>query len=171
MTNLTKLVIASFLTASVSTAALAQTATGVDTNDAEVGAEVETQTDTGVGTGAAVGAGAATGAQAGAVNYGQVIASLNAGQDADETVEAIEDADTARIVTLVELRGGAAEQAEALDNMLSEHEDKVSDFRSAIEDNDDLKEALEARGFDAEDVVAVVKEANGEVTLIVDTEA
>jgi hypothetical protein len=171
MTNLTKFVIASFLTASVSTAALAQTAAEVDTTEPEAGAQIETQTETGVDTGAATGTGAAAGAQADATAYGDVIASLRASGDAEADIEAIEEAGWARIVTLAELRGGAAEQAGALDEALSQHEDKAEDIRSAVENNDELKDALEARGLEADDVVAVVTDQNGEVTLVVDADA
>jgi hypothetical protein len=174
MTDLTKLVIAGFLSASVSSVALTASA---DTQPTTGAAGTETETTTGAAgteTDTTTGAAGTTAAAGESIMdgdyYEDMIEALkDVSDDGEDERSALEDADSARIVTLSELRANAPEHHDAIDEALEAHEDKRDDYRSAIEDNDDLKEAVENRGFSVDDVVAVKYDTdNGEVTLVVD---
>lgn len=173
MKNAALFAIAGLFAASISSAALAQAAIG---GDANVG--VGANANVGAGNGANVGAGVDTDVVAGAnarvgnnaentTNYGEVISSLRTSGDASAQIDAFDKTATVDIITLSELRGEAAENAQALDQALTHQEEQVDDIRSAIEANATLSGALEAEGYTAEDVVAVSTSAGGEVTLIV----
>jgi hypothetical protein len=194
--NIVKLTIAGLLAASVSTAALAQgagqgvgaeAAAGAGAN-ASAGAGQGGNQGVGIGAGGGVGVGAGAGAGAGAAhgadvsaaaragaparadapNYGTVISSLRSSRVASADVEAVDDSTTIRIYTLADLRGNAAENAQALDNALADQQGTVSDLRTEIEANTTLAAALEAEGYTADDVVAVTTHTDGGIILIVD---
>jgi len=162
MKNAAVLAIAGLVAASISSAAYAQVGIGA-------GASVGAGADTSVGANVAAGATASAGAnQAGAPNYGQVIASLRASGDVSAQIETLDATATVRIIALSELRGEAAENAQALEQTLAQMKDRVDEIRSAIDANATLSAALEAEGYTADDVVAVTTAASGEATLIVD---
>jgi hypothetical protein len=192
--NIVKLTMAGLLAASVSTVAVAQgagqgvgagAAAGAGAN-ASAGAGqggnqgVGVGAGGGVGVGAGAGAGAAHGAdvsaaaragapaRADAPNYGTVISSLRSSRVASADLEAVDDSTTIRIYTLADLRGNAAENAQALDNALADRQGAVSDLRTEIEANTTLAAALEAEGYTADDVVAVTTHTDGGIILIVD---
>jgi hypothetical protein len=186
--NIVKLTIAGLLAASVSTVAVAQgagqgagagAAAGAGAN-ASAGAGQGGNQGVGVGAGAGTGAGAAHGAdvsaaaragapaRADAPNYGTVISSLRSSRVASADLEAVDESTTIRIYTLADLRGNAAENAQALDNALADRQGAVSDLRTEIEANTTLAAALEAEGYTADDVVAVTTGTDGGIILIVD---
>jgi hypothetical protein len=190
--NIVKLTIAGLLAASVSTVAVAQgagqgvgagAAAGAGANASE-GAGQGGNQGVGVGAGGGVGVGAGAGAahgadvsaaaragapaRADAPNYGTLISSLRSSRIASTDLEAVDDSTTIRIYTLADLRGNAAENAQALDNALADQQGSVSDLRTEIEANTTLAAALEAEGYTADDVVAVTTHTDGGIILIVD---
>ncbi len=154
MTDLTKLALAGVLSASVSAVAVTAVA---DTTP--MGGTDEMTTE----------APAATGdAMLNAEFYEDLIEALkDVSEGGEDEISAIEDADTAMVVRVSEIRTNAPDHQDALDEALEAQEDKRDEFRSAIEDNESLKEMLEFRGLNADDVVAV-KYGDAEVTLVVD---
>jgi hypothetical protein len=190
--NIVKLTIAGLLAASVSTVAVAQgagqgvgagAAAGAGANASE-GAGQGGNQGVGVGAGGGVGVGAGAGAahgadvsaaaragapaRADAPNYGTLISSLRSSRIASTDLEAVDDSTTIRIYTLADLRGNAAENAQALDNALANQQGSASDLRTEIEANTTLAAALEAEGYTADDVVAVTTHTDGGIILIVD---
>jgi len=115
----------------------------------------------------------ASGSAEGQLNYGSIISDLRSSSVTTADIEAIDDDAQINIVTLSELRGNAAENANALDEAVSAQGTTLAELQAAIEGNTDLsttiEAALQAEGdFDMEDVVAITSSANGELTLVVD---
>lgn len=106
------------------------------------------------------------------MNFGQIVSDLNNGTIDASTwatdLALIDDSATVQIVTLSELKGSAAENAEGLDNALAGLQPDIDAARAEIEANTELMAALEAQAFGADDVVAVDVEGTSDVVLIVD---
>jgi hypothetical protein len=149
---------AAVLAASLSTAALAQTA--------DVGAGVAAGAQ---GAGSTAAAGASADAK---MNVGQIVSDLQNGTAMSSEwatqVGALPTGAEVKIVTLTELKGQGAENDAALDKALSDVSTDVVAARTAIEANTEVKAALEAQDFTAEDVVAITVDGEQNVTLIVD---
>jgi hypothetical protein len=166
--NLTsKLAIASLL-AGITLPAMAQDATSTVSSalDTTVSTEASAEVSAEAG-GANVNANANANANASADNYGNLISSLQAGATADLTV--ITDATTVNFVTVSTLK--ATGEANALDNALEKNKDAVAKLRTDVGVNAALSAKLTAAGYSAEDVVAVVVEADASVTVYIDDRA
>lgn len=105
-------------------------------------------------------------------NYGQLVSGLQNGTEdvaawAGEISTLATDAEV-EIVTLSELKGDGAMNAEAFDNALAENSADLSSARMAIEGNEALVSALDAESYTADQVVMVDVESDSHVTLVVD---
>jgi hypothetical protein len=161
---------AAVLAASLSTAALAQTA------DVGVGAKVGAKADVAAGAAGndvAANANASAGAKSDMkMNVGQIVSSFRNGSEvstewAAELQGLSPDAEV-NIVKLSELKGSAAENSAALDQVIADAQADLTTALPTIEANAELKAALEAQSFAADDVVAVMVDGDSQVTLIVD---
>lgn len=108
----------------------------------------------------------------GQANYGQLISGLQNGTEdvAAWTAEiaALAEDPQVEIVTLSELNGQGAMNAQAFDKLLEEKSADLSSARMAIEGNADLVAALEEESYTPEQVVMVEVESDANVTLVVD---
>lgn len=108
----------------------------------------------------------------GQANYGQLISGLQNGTEdvAAWTAEiaALAEDPQVEIVTLSELNGQGAMNAQAFDKLLEEKSADLSSARMAIESNADLVAALEEESYTPEQVVMVEVESDATVTLVVD---
>lgn len=108
----------------------------------------------------------------GQTNYGQLISGLQNGTEdvAAWTAEiaALAEDPQVEIVTLSELNGQGAMNAQAFDKLLEEKSADLSSARMAIESNADLVAALEEESYTPEQVVMVEVESDANVTLVVD---
>lgn len=98
------------------------------------------------------------------VNYGGVISALQAGKMADLT--AITESTTINIVTVASIKANG--NTNALDNALKKNASAVATLRTSVGASAALNAKLTAAGYSAEQVVAVVAEADGSVTVVVD---
>ncbi|MCO6383934.1 MAG: hypothetical protein JXQ91_12450 [Vannielia sp.] len=185
MTNLAKSTIAAVLAGSLGTAAFAGSV-GVDA-EAGVSGAVSGATETAqstanqvenavTSTAQEVQDGATDMAENGAsakakVNFGSVISGLNNGTTAQAAadIEALGADVSVDTVLLSEIEG--AGNSNALDKALSTQADAMVSLHEAIEANSELTAALEAEGFEADDVVGFESEGEGEVTLVIDDRA
>lgn len=189
MTNLAKSTLAAVIAGSLGTAAMAGSL-GVDANagvSGSVSGATESATETAQSTATQVENAvtstaqevqndttemAESGVSANAkVNYGTVISGLNNGTTAGAAAEisALGSDITVDTVLLSEIDG--SEQAKALDNALNAKAEVMAEFHGAIEANAELAAALEAEGFEADDVVGFESEGEGNVTLVIDDRA
>lgn len=180
MNTFTKLLAATALMASTSTAALAQVDVGAD-----VGADVEVGTDGGPNANAnenaaanananAGGNGLAVGQQAdgaASLNYGNIVSSLRTSTVTSADVEALEAGAEVQVINLADLQGNAGENASAIDQAVADAETDIEDLRTAISANAEVAAALEAAGYAADNVVAVTTGAEGGLILVVDEAA
>ncbi len=97
------------------------------------------------------------------VNYGGVISALQAGKMADLT--AITESTTINIVTVSSIKANG--NTNALDNALKKNESAVATLRTSVGASAALSAKLTAAGYTADQVVAVVAEADGSVTVVV----
>lgn len=72
------------------------------------------------------------------------------------------------VTTLSSLQGEGAENGQALDNAISENQAQIDEMRANITANADLMAALEAEGYNADQVVAVQTDGETGVTFFVD---
>ena len=101
-------------------------------------------------------------------NYGSLISALQAGKmTADLTT--ITDATVVNVVTVSSLSASADSQA--LDNALEKNKAAVDQLRVDAAASTVLAGKLTTAGYAAEDIVAVVTEADGSVTVYVDDRA
>jgi hypothetical protein len=102
-----------------------------------------------------------------APELGDVVASVEAEGDAAAEVEGLdEDADVS-VHGLAEL-DGEADHGPALEQALRERQERVTQLRTAVRTRVSLNAALEAAGYTADDLVAVIVDPHGRVRLIVD---
>lgn len=104
-------------------------------------------------------------------NYGQLIANLRSGATAKmdaETFANVGEDTTVNTVLVSDLKGEADANAQSLDKALDAQEDQIADLRDAIGSNTTLKQALDAKGYTADDVVAVETSGSDSVTLVID---
>jgi hypothetical protein len=101
-------------------------------------------------------------------NFGGLISSLQAGKGTSD-LTAITDATTINIVTVTSLN--ASGNSNALDNALDKNKATVDQLRTDVGTNAAITAKLTAAGYAATDVVAVVTEADGSVTVYVDDRA
>jgi uncharacterized protein YraI len=102
-------------------------------------------------------------------NYGSLISSLNAGKMAD--LKTFTAASTVNCVKVSTLKGDASADATALDNALTKSATQVTDLKTAINANADLKAKLDPTTCPVDDIVAVTTEADGSFTVYVDDRA
>lgn len=197
MKTITKLLAATALLASASTATLAQVnvggaldaggsvstdagstsvdagASGNSNANGNAGGKAEGSVNGNAGENANANAAAnASGGAQGDLNYGSIISDLRTSSVTTADVQAFVEGDTeVTIVTLAELRGNAAENASALDQAVNAQTTALADLRIAIAANADITDELEAAGYTADQVVAVTTSAEGDVTLVVDASA
>ncbi len=110
---------------------------------------------------------AASDTAAAAGSLDALVASLQAGASAD--VSTVTDATTVNVVTVSSLSTGA--DVTALDTALDANADAVGTLRTNIAANTALAGKLTAGGYTADQVVGVVTEADGSVTVYVDDRA
>lgn len=148
--------------------------TGVETGNDGTSVETDVATDTNLdsdmgeasATAEATSNGkAATGNASDNNRYGQIIADLNTGGDvvAGDVEDMGEDV-MVSTVSMTELKG--AGNVTALENAIERNGD-AEELRAAVEGNAALQTAVEADGFDTEDVVAVRTDAEGHVWVVV----
>jgi hypothetical protein len=167
MNQVFKFTLAGFLAATVSGAAVAQTAAGVE---AGAGADAGAGAGPAVETAAGAAVGLAGAHEAAALDVERVIAGLRAEGDISAEVVALNGAHTAQVLRLPDLRAQAAGDPEALDEALAGQEMQRLALQTAVGANAALSGALQEQGFSAENVIAASTGAGGEVTLIVDDE-
>lgn len=164
------------LAASVSAgAALAQDVNAGAKGTVDVGAGVNAGSgDNGVNAQVGAGASSDTTVAANAMgpeNYGQVISSLQSKAATADDIKALGQDVTVDIVLLSELKGNAADNANALDQAISDQADAMADIHAALDANAAIKAKLDEAGYTADEVVAVTSTADNEVTLVVDDSA
>lgn len=101
-------------------------------------------------------------------NYGQLISSLRTGAVGSADIEALGQDVTVSTVLLSELKGEAAENANALDEALSANSSNVTSVRAALSANANIVAQIEAAGYTVDDVVGVSTAADGGLTLVID---
>jgi hypothetical protein len=106
-----------------------------------------------------------TGSVSADTNFGDVISSIRAGKTNAEQLGTITDVSKVKVVRVDELAKG--ENANALENALTENKEQVSDLQAAVEQNTALKAELEKQQVQASSVVATKTEADGSVTVFV----
>ena len=172
--------LAAILAASVSGAALAQSAnlgadagTSVDTGD--VGVSTDVTADSGTMNGASdmsdtAGNGnqMAASEKAGEMNYGSVISSLKTGANAEADISGITADSDVETMTLSDVQGEADDNAMALDNALANAEGELSSMHDMIAANADFNAMLEDQGYTADDVIGVYSKADGGYEVLID---
>jgi hypothetical protein len=173
MNVFTKILAATALLASTSTAALAQAQD--DGGAGSVGSAVGAGNDTTDGSTAGEGdanananANANRGGQADVSTYGDVISSLRTSTITPEAIEGLPLDTAVTVVVLSELRGNAADNANALEQALLAQETSIEELRPSLEARAEVQAALEAEGYTTEEIVAVSLLADGSLTVIVD---
>lgn len=108
----------------------------------------------------------------GKANLGQVVSGFQNGKEDVAAwtgkITTLADNPQVEIIALSELNGQGAMNAQSFDKVLEENSANVSSARMAIESNEDLVAALEAKSYTAEQVVMVNVESDQNVTLVVD---
>lgn len=99
-------------------------------------------------------------------NYGSLISSLNAGKMAD--VKTFTSTSTVNCVKVSTLKGDASADAKALDNALTKSATQVTDLKTAINANADLKAKLDPTTCPIDDIVAVTTETDGSFIVYID---
>ena len=177
MNTTMKTLMAALLASTFSTAAFAQSVSVGSDAGASAGGNAGANLGADVSTGASDNAAGAVSGNAAATaqgnagsdqNYGQLISGLQTGQTSADAISDYDGTSEASIVLMSDLKGNAAENASALDNAISKQEETISEMRSEIEANADLKAMLEAEGYAVDQVVAVNSDTSGKVTLVVD---
>ncbi len=123
--------------------------------NANAGASAQAQTDSGT-----------TGSIGSDANLDLVISAIGSGEDNAATIQGMSDVSSVTVVDAGDLAQG--DDAQALEDAMSEHEDGISDLRAAIDANTDLKAELERQSADSSDVVAVDVQADGALTVFVE---
>jgi len=100
-------------------------------------------------------------------NYGSLISALQAGKFAD--LSTITATTTVNFVTVSSLK--ANDNTNALDNALKKNEAAVTTLRTDVGANTILSEKLKAASYTADQVVAVLAEADGSITVVIDDRA
>jgi hypothetical protein len=100
-------------------------------------------------------------------NYGSLISSLQTGATAD--LAAITDATVVNFVTVSSLK--TTGETNALDNALDKNKDAITKLRTDVGANTVLAAKLTTANYTADQVVAVVTEADGSVTVYIDDRA
>jgi len=100
-------------------------------------------------------------------NYGSLISALQTGATVD--LATITDATAVNFVTVSSLK--ATGQTNALDNALDKNKDAITKLRADVGANTVLAAKLTAANYTADQVVAVVTEADGSVTVYIDDRA
>jgi hypothetical protein len=129
---------------------------------ADMGADADMDTDMAADTGDTM----EDGTDAMKQTYGAVVSSLQTGTNAEADIGSIDAESEISTMTVSELQGNAGENAQALDNALADAE--LTDFHAMIDGNAELKAALEAEGFEAEDVIGVYSTADNSFEVLVD---
>ncbi|KGM49333.1 hypothetical protein [Pseudooceanicola atlanticus] len=129
---------------------------------ADMGADADMDTDMAADTGDTM----EDGTDAMKQTYGAVVSSLQTGTNAEADIGSIDADSEISTMTVSELQGNAGENAQALDNALADAE--LTDFHAMIDGNAELKAALEAEGFEAEDVIGVYSTADNSFEVLVD---
>ncbi len=159
--NLTsKLAIASLL-AGISLPVLAQDVTST------VSSAVDTTVSTEASGAVSAEANGNLNANAAADNYGSLISSLQSGAKADLVV--ITDTTTVNFVTVSSVKANG--NTNALDNALDKNKDAITTLKADVTASAALSAKLTAAGYAADDVVAVVAEADGSFTVYIDDRA
>ena len=102
-----------------------------------------------------------------APEFGDVVSSIEANGDAAAEIDALDEDASVSVHGLSELHGDAAADGPALNQAVIEREERILQLRTAVSSRASLTAALEAAGYSADDLVAVIVEAC-EVRLIVD---
>jgi len=98
------------------------------------------------------------------VNYGALISSLQAGKFADLTT--ITATTTINFVKVSEIKANG--NTNALDNALKKNEPALGQLRTDVGANTLLAAKLTAANYTADQVVAVLAEADGSITVVID---
>ncbi|OWU84897.1 hypothetical protein ATO6_11330 [Oceanicola sp. 22II-s10i] len=100
--------------------------------------------------------------------YGDLVSSFRTADTSAADLSGFDAESDVSFTTLSSLQGEGAENGQALDNMLSERTAELDEMRGQIEANSDLMAALEAEGYEAEDVIAVQANSDTSVNIVVD---
>ncbi len=106
--------------------------------------------------------------EGGVKTFGQLVSSLRTSDTITADLSGFDAESDVTFTALSELQGEGAENAQAIDQILSERQEELDELRSGIEANTDLMAALEAEGYVAEDVIAVETDGDAGVTFYVD---
>ena len=101
------------------------------------------------------------------LNYGRIISSLRNGT-AESYAEAFETAETYNLVMLSSLPGRAAENANALSLALESTGQSVESLQASIDANTALADAIEASGYDVDQIIGWTATGDGDIILIID---
>ena len=101
-------------------------------------------------------------------NWGSPISALQAGKSATD-LTTITDATVVNVVTVSSLKANG--NSNALDNALEKNKASVDQLRTDVAGSATLSKKLNDAGYAAENVLAVIVEADGSVTVYVDDRA
>jgi hypothetical protein len=146
--------------------AIAQSVSVDPSVGADVSVEAGVSTENGISAEAGVSAGA-TASGAVDTSYGSLISSLRTGAKAELTT--VTEATVIHFVTVSSL--SASDQAAALDNALADNEASVTSLRTEVEANAVLSARVTEAGYETEDIVAIVANADGSLTVYIDDRA
>lgn len=104
----------------------------------------------------------------GVKTYGQLVSSMKTMDTASADLSGFGADSQVSVTTLSSLQGEGAENGQALDNAISENQAQIDEMRANITANADLMAALEAEGYNADQVVAVQTDGETGVTFFVD---
>jgi hypothetical protein len=124
--------------------------------DAGVSAEAAVSTETGVPTSGAID-----------TSYGSLVSALRTGARAE--LSTVTESTTLHFVTVSSL--SASDEAAALDNALADNVAPLTKLRSEVTANAALSAKVTAAGYDTQDIVAIVANADGSLTVYIDDRA
>jgi hypothetical protein len=100
------------------------------------------------------------------LNYGRIISSLRNGT-AESYADAFATAETYNLVMLSSLPGRAAENANALSLALESAGQSVESLQASIDANTALADAIEASGYDVDQIIGWTATVDGDIILII----
>ncbi len=145
--------------------------------NAEASVDAEPTTDAVQGAKTTVESEAGKAAQSGKMTLGSVLAGLNASAEAmAETSAAVSGADAGvdaqfSITTVSALKAGSDTSDRRVEQALDAQADSMGRLRQAIRANASLSAAIEAKGYDVDDVVGISAQSENRTMIVVDDTA
>jgi hypothetical protein len=168
--------LAAILTTTVSGAALAQSADA----DASVGAEASVSAGDNGANGQDTAAEATTDSETGmysevatdkdedGLTFGRIVSEMNTDNFSNFDWSEVDSETEIDVTGVTEVKGNAAENAEALDQAVAKTGEDIEEFQADVEANAEVNETVQDEGFEAGDVLYVFMTSEGIVQVVVD---